>query len=74
MPFNMPKVARNRRDIMTRRRVLRPWVQTTLMTVEVLLLVCVGSLDDITMQGVSVVLGMLFLMGLIAMVLNKYGR
>lgn len=60
--------------MMTRRRVLRPWVQTTLMTVECLLFVCVGSLDDITMQGVPIVLGMLFLMGLIAMALNKYGR
>lgn len=59
---------------MTKRRILRPFIEKTLITIAIMLFVFLVSIDDFELRAIPMILGLWALFGCICLVLSKYGR
>ena len=56
------------------RRYLRPWIQRTLEIISVIIFLLVGGVNDFTLIGFFIILGMIAVFAFNVRVLCLYGR
>lgn len=57
-----------------KRRILRPFIEKTLITIAIILFLFLVMIDDFELSAIPVILGLWALLGCICLVLRKYGR
>ena len=71
----MPKVKKKRGYFMKHsNRYLRPWIQRTLEIISVVIFLIVGGVNDFTLIGFFIILGMIAVFAFNVRVLYLYGR
>lgn len=56
------------------RRYLRPWIQRTLEIISVVIFLLVGGVNDFTLIGFFIILGMMAVFAFNIKILSLYGR
>lgn len=56
------------------RRYLRPWIQRTLEIISVVIFLIVGGVNDFTLVGFFIILGMIAVFAFNVKILCSYGR
>lgn len=56
------------------KRTLKPRVQSALITTELFLLMFVGSINDFTVEGLPVFVGLVAMLAIIGTILGKWGK
>ena len=55
-------------------RYLRPWIQRTLEIISVVIFLLVGGVNDFTLVGFFIILGMIAVVAFNVKILSLYGR
>lgn len=55
-------------------RYLRPWIQRTLEIISVVIFLLVGGVNDFTLVGLFIILGMIAVFAFNVKILSLYGR